>query len=197
MCVSAAWSELGRRAASAVVLQLPLSPVRHFPSLAPLRPPLSHPLFLFSCPSVPPPPGSSYTPSHTNSCTYLLRTNHPLSLYQPLFSSVTLPILLFFSSSLSPLQLFQSSHMWLRLPTLMQRRYKGWRVGSVWGQGWNKYLVPFSRRDTVTQVNPLLVFPLFFVFSLHVNCATLAPIRLPDWGRSIRRITAKSVHREC
>lgn len=59
----------------------------------------------------------------------------------------------------------------------MQRRYKGWRVGSAWGQDWNKYLVPFSQCDTVTRVNSLLVFPRFFVFSLHVNSATLVSIR--------------------
>lgn len=67
--------------------------------------------------------------------------------------------------------------MWLRLLRLMRRRFRGWRVGNAWGRHWNKYLLPFSQRDTVTQVNPLLVFPRFFVFSLRVNRAALVPVR--------------------
>lgn len=67
--------------------------------------------------------------------------------------------------------------MWLRLLRLMRRRFRGWRVGNAWGRHWNKYLLPFSQRDTVTQVKPLLVFPRFFVFSLRVNRAALVPVR--------------------
>lgn len=67
--------------------------------------------------------------------------------------------------------------MWLRLLRLMRRRFRGWRVGNAWGRHWNKYLLPFSQRDTVTQVKPLLVFPRFFVFSLRANRAALVPVR--------------------
>lgn len=62
--VSAAWSELGRWAVSAVVLQLPLSPVMHFPSLSPLRPRLS---LAHSCPPPEFPPQHTHTQTHRHS----------------------------------------------------------------------------------------------------------------------------------
>lgn len=129
--VSAAWSELGRWAASAVVLQLPLSPVTHFPSLAPLTPRLSRPFLLYT---------------HTHTCSLLLHPQPDKLMHLSLKNQsapISLSSTLLFSRSSHPVIFLQSvpSLTFSKLPHVasitdantaqIQRLEGGQRVGTT------------------------------------------------------------------